>query len=405
MLNSSELISTTKRDNISGQNLKFRLEFLDGIRGLSALYVTAYHLLAWNLSVASFPLPIKAMSTLFRFGHSSVSIFIVISGFSLMLGILTDPKQKIRGGFSGYIIRRSKRIMPPYYAAMFLSLIFLYVEHQFFPVATENDFASSFRLDTIVSHSILIHNLNPAWSNSINFTHWSVATEWQIYFCLPLIFLPLYQRFGTFVMVSAGIVIGILPGFFTWGKDVYVACPWYIGLFSIGMLGAVWANKIIKNPNANYHRLISRLFLGAFIVTLVSFRIGGDGQLLDRFPLPLTYIFQSGKDDGVGGMVLAFVLYLTWTQVSRKRGIWANWLLTFLSGQKVKFLATFSYSLYLTHAIIVSLWSSIVEPNLSIDGSLQWCVRAVIVLPMTICFAYVFSLLFEAPSQRLSQRV
>jgi peptidoglycan/LPS O-acetylase OafA/YrhL len=403
MLNSSELVAT-KRANIPCQNLKFRLEFLDGIRGLSALYVTAYHLLAWNLSVESFPLPIKAMSGLFRFGHSSVSIFIVISGFSLMLGILADPQQKIRGGFLGYIVRRAKRIMPPYYAAMFLSLICLYIGHQFFPIATANDFASGFRLDTIVSHLMLIHNLNPAWSNSINFTHWSVATEWQIYFCLPLLFLPLYQRFGTFVMVSAGILIGILPSFFSWGKDVYVACPWYIGLFSIGMLGAIWATRIIKNPNANYRRLISRLLLAAVVVTLVSFRIGGDGQLLERFPLQLAYILQSGKDDGVGGIVLSFVLYLTWTQVSRKRTIWANWILTFLSGQKVKFLATFSYSLYLTHAIIISIWSSIVEPNLPLDATFQWCIRAFFVLPLAIGFGYVFSLLFEAPSQRASQR-
>jgi peptidoglycan/LPS O-acetylase OafA/YrhL len=169
-------------------------------------------------------------------------------------------------------------------------------------------------------------------------------------------------------------------------------------------LGAVWANRIVKNPKANYRRLISRLFLAAFVVTLVSFRIGGDGQLLDRLPLQLAYIVQSGKDDGVGGMVLSLVLYLTWVQVSRNRTIWANWLLTFLSGQKAKFLATFSYSLYLTHAIIVSIWSSIVEPNLPIDLTLQWCVRAFIVLPMAIGFAYVFYLLFEAPTLRVKQK-
>jgi peptidoglycan/LPS O-acetylase OafA/YrhL len=91
-----------------------------------------------------------------------VSIFIVISGLSLMLGVLADPQLKIRGGFKGYILRRAKRIMPPYYAALAASLIFLLVGQQFFPVATATAVASGLRADTIGAHLLLIHTLNPA---------------------------------------------------------------------------------------------------------------------------------------------------------------------------------------------------------------------------------------------------
>jgi peptidoglycan/LPS O-acetylase OafA/YrhL len=404
MLTSSEL-STKNQADVHTHRPSYRLEFLDGVRGFSALYVTAYHLLFWQLSLATFPLQIKVAATLLRFGHASVSIFIVISGLSLMLGVLADPQLKIRGGFKGYILRRAKRIMPPYYAALAASLIFLLVGQQFFPVATATAVASGLRADTIGAHLLLIHNLNPAWSNSINFAHWSVATEWQIYFLLPLLLLPLYRRFGAFVMVSVGMGMGIAPAFFGWGKDVYVACPWYIGLFAIGMLGATWVHQILKYPHRNYYRLISRLFIVSLVVTIVSFRIGGDGQLLDRVPLLAAYVLQSGKDDGVGGMVLAFLLYLTSVQASGKGTMWANWLLARSSGKIAKFLASFSYSLYLTHAIIVSCWSLIVEPNLSIDLTAQWLVRAAIVLPLTIGFAYVFYLLFEAPMLRVKQKV
>jgi peptidoglycan/LPS O-acetylase OafA/YrhL len=403
MLTSSELRTKNQAD-VHTQRPTIRLEFLDGVRGFSALYVTAYHLLFWHRSLETLPLPIKVASMLLRFGHASVSIFIVISGLSLMLGVLADPRLKIRGGFTGYILRRAKRIMPPYYAALAGSLIFLWIGQQFFPAATATDVASGLRTDTIVSHLLLIHNLNPAWSNSINFTHWSVATEWQIYFLLPLLLLPLYRSFGAFIMVAVGIGMGIVPAFFGWGKDVYVACPWYIGLFAIGMLGAIWASQILKHPHRNYHRLISRLFIVSLVVTIVSFRIGGDGQLLERLPLLSAYALQSGKDDGVGGMVLAFLLYLTSVQASGKGTKWAKRMLAWSSGNTAKFLASFSYSLYLTHAIIISCWSLLVEPNLSIDLTAQWLVRAGIVLPLTIGFAYVFYLLFEAPTLRVKQK-
>jgi peptidoglycan/LPS O-acetylase OafA/YrhL len=404
MLTSSEL-GTKIPANVHPHRPQIRLEFLDGVRGFAALYVTAYHLLFWHRALATLPLPIEIVAMLLRFGHASVSIFIVISGLSLMLGILADPQLKIRGGFKGYILRRAKRIMPPYYAALAGSLIFLYVGQQFFPAVTATEVASGLRVETIVTHLLLIHNLNPAWSNSINFTHWSVATEWQIYFLLPLLLLPLYRRFGGCITIAVGIGLGMAPALFEWGKDVYVACPWYIGLFAIGMQGAIWTNQILKQPLRNYRRLISRLFIVSLVVTIVSFRIGGDGQLLDRLPLLSAYVLQSGKDDGIGGMVLAFVLYLTSVQASGKGMMWAKWLLAGMSGKTAKFLASFSYSLYLTHAIIISCWSLLVEPNLAIDLTAQWLVRAGVVLPLTIGFAYVFYLLFEAPTLRVQQQV
>jgi peptidoglycan/LPS O-acetylase OafA/YrhL len=403
MLTSSELVTKIPA-NVHPHIPRIRLEFLDGVRGFSALYVTAYHLLFWQVSLDTLPLPLKIAAMLFRFGHASVSIFIAISGLSLMLGVVADARLKIRGGFKGYILRRAKRIMPPYYAALAGSLIFWWVGQQFFPARAAADVANSLRAETIAAHLLLIHNLNPAWSNSINFTHWSVATEWQIYFLLPLLFLPLYRKFGAFIMVAVGIGLGIVPAFLPWGKDVYVACPWYIGLFAIGMLGAIWTNQMLHQPHRNYRRLITRLFIVSFVVTLVSFRIGGDGQLLDRVPLLSAYLLQAGKDDGVGGMVLAALLYLTSVQASGKGTLWANWTLARLSGTTAKFLASFSYSLYLTHAIIVSGWSLLVEPNLSLDLTTQWLVRAGVVLPLTLGCAYVFYLLFEAPTLRIQQK-
>ena len=71
-----------------------RLDYVDGLRGLTALYVAIYH----ALGLVNFESPESniilsilqkifhlALITLFRYGHFGVVVFIVISGYSLMI--------------------------------------------------------------------------------------------------------------------------------------------------------------------------------------------------------------------------------------------------------------------------------------------------------------------------------
>ena len=83
--------------------------------------------------------------------------------------------------------RRARRILPPYYAALLLSIavIVLY-----------NGLASRLglgqRIDeaalepgSVISHLLLVHNVSFDWVFRINGPLWSVATEWQIYWLFP----------------------------------------------------------------------------------------------------------------------------------------------------------------------------------------------------------------------------
>src|SRR5215218_948233 len=71
---------------------------------------------------------------------------------------------------------------------------------------------------------------------SINMAHWSVATEWQIYFLFPLLLLPLWRRFGSACAVAAAAVVGLLPHFLLpESRNLDWACPWFLGLFAMGM--------------------------------------------------------------------------------------------------------------------------------------------------------------------------
>ena len=65
--------------------------------------------------------------------------------------------------------------------------------------------------------------------------------EWQIYFFFPFLLLPLLRRFGICVAVAAAFVIGLAPHFLLHRFDE--TSPWYLGLFSLGMAGAVVAHS------------------------------------------------------------------------------------------------------------------------------------------------------------------
>src|SRR2546421_359109 len=98
---------------------RVRLEYLDGLRGLAALYVAVYHIWfsvgippTWQAFMERMPPPVYA-----------VAVFIVLSGCCLMLP-LVGAQGQMPGGTAAFFRRRARRILPPYYAAMGIALLF-----------------------------------------------------------------------------------------------------------------------------------------------------------------------------------------------------------------------------------------------------------------------------------------
>ena len=125
-------------------------------------------------------------STVLGYGHLAVDVFIVLSGYCLMLPVAASADLKLRGGLIGYIKRRAWRIVPPYYAALCVALI----------IALTNGAYHMFSPGDVAAHLLLIHNLNPDWLYSINAPMWSIAVEWQIYFVFGASLLPVLAPDG-----------------------------------------------------------------------------------------------------------------------------------------------------------------------------------------------------------------
>ena len=78
-----------------------RLLFLDGLRGLSATYVVLFHA-HWQIDWGYQPAPLRGVaawvSACLNHGHAAVAIFIVLSGYSLMLPVARSGGFVIPGG-------------------------------------------------------------------------------------------------------------------------------------------------------------------------------------------------------------------------------------------------------------------------------------------------------------------
>ena len=85
-----------------------RLIFLDGLRGFTALYVVLHHIhseLVQHGLTGTFEIATRFL----QLGHYAVGVFIVISGFSLMLPVAMSSNLHIDGGLLRYLSRRARR--------------------------------------------------------------------------------------------------------------------------------------------------------------------------------------------------------------------------------------------------------------------------------------------------------
>src|SRR5882724_12742624 len=221
------MLGTVKKETL-------RLEYLDGLRAVAALYVVLFHA---GVGFNSGPLSgvARIVWHTLVFGHDAVAILIVLSGYCLMLPVARAEGQLARGLWH-YFARRAWRILPPYYAAVLGSLLLLALVPALETPTTTiwADSFPAFGLAPVGSHLLLIHNLYRSLANRIDGPLWSVATEWQIYFFFPLLLLPIWRRLGAALRVLVGFIVG---GSLLWlaPEAADTAASWYLGLFALGM--------------------------------------------------------------------------------------------------------------------------------------------------------------------------
>ena len=365
---------------------KVRLPYLDGLRGLAALYVVFYHI--WQLQGEQLPGFWVFVTKFSRYGGFSVVVFIVLSGYCLMLPVARTKKGYISGNLLDYFKRRGRRILPPYYAALFFSLLLcvaIFCLQQLttfeWTYANGDIFSPNLSFMDVISHLLLIHNFTPERHiYSINGPMWSVAVEWQIYFLFPLLLLPVWRRWGWLPVITTAFLIGLTPHYLL-DSFIELSHPWFVGLFALGMVAAdigfsvkpslIWMKKCLP------WGVLAAIFTGVAFLTEWQ-KLGLDMWISESFAgFATACLLVYCTNFLINGKVLPPVLRLVQSPLAITLG-------------------AFSYSLYLSHGPVLTVLSHLLH-SLQMSANLTATALYLVGLPISLLIAYLFYLVFERP--------
>jgi len=390
---------------------RLHLDFLDGARALAALYVAVYHCLehTWDFRIGEAPPTWFLRATFFlQSGRFAVSLFIIISGFCLMLPVVRN-RGVLKGGALSFFKRRARRILPPYYLTLALSLVLMFT---LLAKRAGISFPSSVPAakEWLLFHGLLLQNWRPFFSPhypefatfdladimakspekqaqmgqlmgldfDANGPLWSIAVEWQIYFFFPLLVL-LFRKIG----LGWSSLLTLLLSYSFYLKFHHLLHGWmaphYLGLFTLGMLGA----NIAYGEEEKWHAWRDRKFWGPAAYALWTI------VLLININPEIGFQYAYLVDLLAGPASMCSLIAAAKPGESRLRRL--------LSHPKLVFIGTFSYSIYLLHDPLLRVLLSYPLAPLANMKLLQWCLLVVLGVPLMVGAIYLFHLVGERP--------
>jgi len=366
---------------------RIRLDYLDSIRALAALYVVFYHAFWFTIgqNIHHYAKPIRILFALFMYGHYAVDVFIVLSGYCIMLPVVRSADQKISHGLIGFIQRRAKRILPPYYAAVVVSLLISEILSHIHRATNSNE---TFTTTGLVTHFLLIHDLSAKTALQLNPVMWSVAVEWQIYFVFALLLLPIWRRIGSVALILGSLALTFPLSLLhnSWASTIQNACPWYIGLFGLGMAAAS-INFSVGNSIDRLRKIVSNRWYPIYLIVVT----------IVLAPLLRAQKNEFVDDVLVGLLTSAFLVYVTNTILVGSSRLWSVRL---LESKQLVFIGTFSYSIYLFHLPLLDLMRALTPRTLYSHQVFLFAITSIQII-IALAASYGFYQLVEKRFQNM----
>lgn len=167
-----------------------RLDFLDALRGLAAVYVIAYHL----IYIPSPNLAVPAWARLWaENGGTGVTLFFVISAFSLFY--TTPARFKQRLPWVSYVMHRLFRIAPLFYIWIVLTL-----------VRDHLVFGASHPWWEIGASATFVFNFIPTHQEGFVWASWTIGVEMLFYVVFPFLYVRVKNVTGA-IALAIGLML------------------------------------------------------------------------------------------------------------------------------------------------------------------------------------------------------
>ncbi|MEH3156088.1 MAG: acyltransferase [Gordonia paraffinivorans] len=366
---------TTTPDGGAGNGTP-RMRHLDGVRATAALYVLVHHAFMSAHLVDARGEVHGWESIAFgwaQWGHFGVTVFIALAGFSL--GMPVGRTGVLPEGFWGFVKRRARRIIPPYWIALTVTIL-LAVTVLGRHTGTREDLSLPITPRGWAADYVLMQDVIPV--RDAAYTLWSVAVEWHIYLVLPLMVL-LWRFVGLAPAVLACAAcgaIGMLGDAFV-DDRIGRFFPEYYLVFALAAGAAI----AIRRAPAMVARTPWRLAAGAAAVVVIGVcSVASTRWIIANTPW---------LDVVLGLGVVAALTAMTTGRALRLRQVFSWGPLALAAG--------FSYSLYLIHAQLLELFYLVVVEPLHVSPDDALALFWLVACPVIVGIAWTFSLVAEKP--------
>ncbi|MET9087859.1 acyltransferase [Streptomyces sp. NPDC004237] len=343
---------------------------LDGLRGLAALYVVLFH--CWLYTFPGYP-DSSAPFWLdgLMFGRLAVVFFLVLSGFSLAISPARHGWRLT--GVGEFLRRRAWRILPPYWAALALSLAVSWC------VVPASHFGPPTGA-TVLVYGLVAQDVFTA--PTPNGAFWSIGVEAELYLLFPLL-LFLRRRRGA-VVLAVCVTLPVVAG----GLLAAHANPLEGDNWLAPHLAPVFAAGVIGAGIVTASDRIRRLPWG-WLAALAALPVPALGIIRGSVWTVNHYFWIDLAIAPAMTMLLAAV-------ATGRPAV----LVRLLTARPVHRLGGFSYSLYLIHLPIVLAVIRRVAPHFVARGLPTFCFTLAVALPLSVLGAWLFAKVFETPFKR-----
>lgn len=348
---------------------KQRYVLIDALRGVACLAVVLFHAKEGGHIGAMLAAAPAWLGTLLGHGDSGVSVFFVISGFVIAHALLRD---QISGGYVvRFILRRSVRLDPPYWAALALAVLAGWLSARLVGAA---------RVAPPTWSDILLHLtylVDLSGRPMLNAVYWTLCIEVQFYLSLVLL-MWLAKGLGRHVGAQAARDLVLAACALVAALWVTPLAPFHLhGLFVerwyMFMAGVLVCRALLPPARApaRYAALLYLLLLALLLA-------GGRGSVADA-----------------AGLAAALLIFYAG---------WYGGLSTWSGGRVLQLLGLISYSLYLTHNNVTGATFRLAYRWVERTPLTEACCLVLVTLACCL-FAWIFFLLFERPGLRWSKKI
>lgn len=356
-----------------------RIECLDGLRGLAALWVLIGHCLI----LTGYSLPILGKPDL------GVDLFILLSGFlmTFQFQLRKDREDWVRPAtWAAFWTRRFFRISPLYFVLLATALLAgkaIYADRVLIDSFLGQPLQAPERYTDASASNVLLHvtylfGILPEYAFRTPLPDWSLGLEMQFYAVFPFAVLLAGRLgwIGTALCVSIlAVSIALLTGTLGAAYPMPSFLPLKMHLFAAGMLIAAALER-----NAGACLVVA--------AALVAIPVGGKTDLLHLVVRE--------------GIFLGFFALVHWRAIP-----WIDRLSRLLGAPPFHWLGELSYGVYLVHLLIlhrVAAWT-IEGWAQDIPAAARFALTFAITAPIAYGLAYATYRLVERPGQSLGRAV